>query len=360
MHGEGLTLVGGFLDVPPIVSTFATPVFKIYGDNEERFFIQKVGGGGFIDGFVEVHVADRECLIAHKGEGLVYKIGDAAVYAYFDHTGEGLLFGNRFLMSDHLRGVLAKGISNEYTHYEVLEFLGRHTEASRIIIDLDSVLGGDVGQTAIRSQSVNIWDKLALIAGQFVGQVSGAKIIRASVVFDGVPASRSDSDISNCMDYLRFGVATTISSLSELYQSKRILDENGIEISFIKQGRNGAFDGYIKAMVETEERELTVALTAFSDELPRVVELDGVSLDARVTPHMLIMTYEDVPGMVGLIAMTFGKNGVHMRQLSFGQNYMGGSGFVLVSLDARCDPKIIETFQSMGMFEQVRAIEFEL
>jgi D-3-phosphoglycerate dehydrogenase / 2-oxoglutarate reductase len=75
---------------------------------------------------------------------------------------------------------------------------------------------------------------------------------------------------------------------------------------------------------------------------------------------MLYTTNEDVPGIIGLLGMTMGKNNVNIANFTLGRSGVGQDAIAILYLDQPIDPKVIETLEGTGMFQQVKALQFDV
>jgi D-3-phosphoglycerate dehydrogenase len=139
-----------------------------------------------------------------------------------------------------------------------------------------------------------------------------------------------------------------------------IAKERGIQISTTRQEKSGVFDAYIKLTVVTDRRERSVAGTCFSDGKPRFIQIKGINIDAEVGRHMLYTTNEDVPGIIGLLGMTMGKNGVNIANFTLGRSGVGQDAIAILYLDQAIKPEVVATLEGTGMFQQVKPLEFDV
>ena len=75
---------------------------------------------------------------------------------------------------------------------------------------------------------------------------------------------------------------------------------------------------------------------------------------------MLYTTNEDVPGIIGLLGMTMGKNSVNIANFTLGRSGVGQDAIAILYLDQPIDPKVVETLEGTGMFQQVKALQFDV
>ena len=116
------------------------------------------------------------------------------------------------------------------------------------------------------------------------------------------------------------------------------------------------FDAYIKVTMVTDKRERSVAGHLLFATASRASSRSRASTSTpRSGAHMLYTTNEDVPGIIGLLGMTMGKNGVNIANFTLGRSGVGQDAIAILYLDQAIDPKVVETLESTGMFNQVKA-----
>ncbi len=141
------------------------------------------------------------------------------------------------------------------------------------------------------------------------------------------------------------GVMKALNPDANLVSAPIVAKERGIQVSTTRQDKSGAFDAYVKVTVVTDKRERSIAGTCFSDGKPRFIQIKGINIDAEVGEHMLYTTNEDVPGIIGLLGVTMGKAGVNIANFTLGRSGEGKDAIALLYLDARIDPKVVETLE---------------
>ena len=211
--------------------------------------------------------------------------------------------------------------------------------------------------TAEEATVMGPWIKLASHLGAFIGQMTDEPIKAINILYDGTVAQMNLAAL-NCAGIA--GVMKTSNPDVNLVSAPIIAKDRGIHVSTTRQDKTGAFDAYIKITMVTETRERSVAGTCFSDGKPRFIQIKGINIDAEIGAHMLYTTNEDVPGIIGLLGMTMGKNGVNIANFTLGRSAQGQEAIALLYLDQAIDPKVVDTLESTGMFQQVRPLQFDV
>jgi D-3-phosphoglycerate dehydrogenase len=211
--------------------------------------------------------------------------------------------------------------------------------------------------TAEEAAVMGPWIKLASHLGSFIGQMTDEPIKAINILYDG---SVADMNLAALNQAVIAGVLKTQNPDVNLVSAPVVAKEKGIQISTTRQEKTGVFDAYIKVTMVTDKRERSVAGTCFSDGKPRFIQIKGINIDAEIGAHMLYTTNEDVPGIIGLLGMTMGKNNVNIANFTLGRSGVGQDAIAILYLDQPIDPKVIETLESTGMFQQVKALQFEV
>lgn len=210
--------------------------------------------------------------------------------------------------------------------------------------------------TAEEAAVMGPWIKLASHLGAFIGQMTDEPIKAINILYDGTV---SDMNLPALNSSVIAGVMKTANPDVNLVSAPIVAKERGIQISTTRQEKTGVFDAYIKVTMVTDKRERSVAGTCFSDGKPRFIQIKGINIDAEIGQHMLYTTNDDVPGIIGLLGMTMGKNGVNIANFTLGRSGVGQDAIAILYLDQAIDPKVINTLEGTGMFSQVKALQFE-
>ncbi|WP_127901364.1 phosphoglycerate dehydrogenase [Solirhodobacter olei] len=211
--------------------------------------------------------------------------------------------------------------------------------------------------TAEEAAVMGPWIKLADHLGAFIGQMTDEPIKAINILYDGAVAKMNLPALNQSVIA---GVMKASNPDVNLVSAPVVAKERGIQVSTTQQDKSGAFDAYIKVTMVTDKRERSVAGTCFSDGKPRFIQIKGINIDAEVGEHMLYTTNEDVPGIIGLLGMTMGKNGVNIANFTLGRSGVGSEAIALLYLDQAIDPKVVEVLEGSGMFQQVRPLQFEV
>ena len=211
--------------------------------------------------------------------------------------------------------------------------------------------------TAEEAKVMGPWVKLAGHLGGFIGQLTDEPIKAINILYDGSVAGMN-LEALNCS--VVAGIMKRTNPDVNLVSAPVIAKDRGVKISTTSQDKSGAFEGYVKVTVVTDVRERSIAGTVFSDGKPRFIQIKGINIDAEIGEHMLYTTNEDVPGIIGLLGNTMGKNNVNIANFTLGRNEVGGEAIALLYVDDRIPDDVIAALETTGQFTQVRPLEFHV
>jgi D-3-phosphoglycerate dehydrogenase len=102
-----------------------------------------------------------------------------------------------------------------------------------------------------------------------------------------------------------------------------VAKERNIEVTTVERERAEGYETLMRVTVKTEKGDRTIAGTLFQGGSPRIVEIEGIPLEARVAPRMLYTRNTDKPGYIGALGSALGDNGINIASFHLGRNQTG-------------------------------------
>ncbi|MFD0555529.1 D-3-phosphoglycerate dehydrogenase [Stackebrandtia endophytica] len=90
-------------------------------------------------------------------------------------------------------------------------------------------------------------------------------------------------------------------------------------------------------------RALTVSGTVTQDfkEIRKLTEIDGYDVEIDAEGPLLILRYDDRPGVVGLVGGALGDAGINIAAMQVARHEAGGEALMLVATDAEVTPDLL-------------------
>ena len=135
-----------------------------------------------------------------------------------------------------------------------------------------------------------------------------------------------------------------------------VAEERGIGVSETTRSVAGDYQNVVRLRVGLEEGELSVAGTLFSDQHPRVVEINGIAVEAELGANMLYVTNEDRPGFIGGLGTTLGDAGVNIATFHLGRIDRGGEALALIELDEPIPDGVLDAVRALPHVREAKAL----
>ena len=101
-----------------------------------------------------------------------------------------------------------------------------------------------------------------------------------------------------------------------------------------------------------------IAGTVF-DGTPRIVRLRDLHIEFIPEGHILVLSYEDRPGMVGRIGSILGRHNVNIASMHVGRRTRRGCAIVVLLLDETVAPEVMEEVSKAVEADFARLIRLE-
>jgi len=191
--------------------------------------------------------------------------------------------------------------------------------------------------------------------GSFAGQLTRSGLKAVSVEYEGHVAAL------NCRPLTQtalVGLLAPILDTVNMVNAPVLARERDIDVTEMKHERDCDYQTLIRLTVTTERGPRCVAGTLFGRAKPRIVEIKGIPIEAELGPHMLYITNEDKPGLIGALGKTLGDAGVNIATFHLGRATPGGEAIALLELDQALARDVLEQVRSLPHIRQAAPLRF--
>ncbi len=165
----------------------------------------------------------------------------------------------------------------------------------------------------------------------FVIQLVGSNINKVTFSYAGNIAHYDCTPITVC------GLAALLNRLVaqdvNMVNAILVADHMGIVVEESKSTQSEAFSNIITLSIEGPGEKRSIAGTLF-EGTPRIVKLRDYQVDFTPAEHMLLLVYQDRPGMIGKIGTIMGEHGINIAAMNLGRREKLGEAMVILSLDS--------------------------
>ncbi len=118
-----------------------------------------------------------------------------------------------------------------------------------------------------------------------------------------------------------------------------IAAERGIEVIEKRQRSSRDFTN----LVAVSAGGLRVAGTTIGrDNRLWLVSILGFEIEIELAPRMVVLRYDDVPGVIGRVGTLLGESGVNIANMAVSRNRDAGKALMVLSLDTPAAPEVLE------------------
>lgn len=197
--------------------------------------------------------------------------------------------------------------------------------------------------------------KLAEQIGLLAGQITDNAIQSVTVEFMGNVAALNVKPLS------AIALASLLKPAMEginMVSAPVIAKARGIGITESKTETAGDLLTAIRIKVKTASRVKEITGTLFAGKEPRIVNIDGVPVEAALTPSMLFIRNDDKPGLIGGVGTILGNAGINIADFRLGRVEGRAEAVALVSVDGDIGPDILAALKDLPSVQQIKHLRF--
>ena len=114
----------------------------------------------------------------------------------------------------------------------------------------------------------------------------------------------------------------------------------GVLTSTIKHERRCDYETLLKITIKHEKGERTISGTLIAGNKPRIINIQGISIESEFPKSALYLRNYDKPGFIGDLGKKLGDNKINIASFHLGRRSVGGEAIALVEIDGEIDEKI--------------------
>lgn len=196
---------------------------------------------------------------------------------------------------------------------------------------------------------------LGEILGSFAGQLTETGLKKIKIEYQGHVAELNTKPITSII--IRGLLEPMVDSVN-LVNAPVLAKERNIEISETKSQKPGDYQTLVTLTVVTDRKERVVSGTLFGGSKPRIVEVNGIKLEASVGKNLLYINNEDKPGLIGGIGKILGDAKINIANFHLGRGEKKGDAIALVEVDQKIDATTLEKIEKLPSVKQVKSLSF--
>jgi D-3-phosphoglycerate dehydrogenase / 2-oxoglutarate reductase len=197
--------------------------------------------------------------------------------------------------------------------------------------------------------------RLAEQLGSYAGQMTQRSIDSVSVEFEGHVAELNTKPLTSVA--LTALLAPSMEGVNMVNVAMLCRDRD-IRISETTRAEPTDYQTLIRLVVTAEGATHSVAGTLFGGDRPRLVEVEGIAMEAELGAHMLFVRNKDKPGFIGNLGRTLSDAAVNIATFHLGRAAPGEEAICLVQVDQKLADATIAAVAALPNVVLAKALKF--
>ena len=197
--------------------------------------------------------------------------------------------------------------------------------------------------------------KLAEQLGNLAGQIIDEAIENITIEYQGTVADLNVKPltailVANLLQY-------QLQSIN-MVNAMSAAQARGIKTSETVSGSSQDWRSVINLSVTSNAQTRTWSGTLFTGKEPRIVNIEGVPIEAALSKHMLYIRNNDQPGLVGKVGEILGNANLNIADFRLGRIEGQQKAICIVALDEPVDDDIFTEIAGLSQIESIKRLGF--
>lgn len=200
--------------------------------------------------------------------------------------------------------------------------------------------------------------KLCEHLGKSIAQMTDGAVREVTVECAGELA---EADIAPLYPYVLKGILSHHLGTEQvnIVNALHLAKQRDIQVVSRKSLFSQSASDEITIRLKTTEEERWVTGTAVAGVGERLVKVGPYPVDIAPEGHVLLISQEDKPGLIGRVGTVLGENGINIASMQVGRQEVGGSAVMILNVDAEVPKSVIEDLYEDPLIKRVREIQFD-
>ena len=77
-------------------------------------------------------------------------------------------------------------------------------------------------------------------------------------------------------------------------------------------------------------------------QIEKLVEVKGFDMEIALAEHLVVLTYTDRPGIVGVVGQILGGEGINIAGMQVSRDTLGGHALIALTVDSAIPPVVLD------------------
>ena len=133
--------------------------------------------------------------------------------------------------------------------------------------------------------------------------------------------------------------------------------DRGIEYIDSRSSKSKGYTNLITVKVKTAKEDKEVSGTILDGYGPRIVNVNGFTVDFKLSGNLLLMEHTDQPGIIGDIGKVLGEAKINIATMQVGRNELGGKAVAFLMIDNLADANVLADIKKIKGVANIYQVE---
>jgi D-3-phosphoglycerate dehydrogenase len=247
----------------------------------------------------------------------------------------------------------------ELSNVIVTPHLGASTEEAQVNVAIqvaEQVVNALTGAPLVSAVNVSVippetladvkpFIPLMKILGSFYTQVFNGQVEAVEILYSGEIANYTVAPLTN--SFLIGLLSGILQGNVNYVNAPFIAKQRGLKVKELSSRNVENFTNLISVTITTTDGTRTIAGTLFNKNDVRIVQIGKYRIEVVPSQYMLVMTYIDMPGVIGRVGTALGSNGINIAGMQVGRQSIGGEAVMVLQVDAPVAENVMEKLQKL-------------
>ena len=196
--------------------------------------------------------------------------------------------------------------------------------------------------------------ELARHMGAILAHITPGAVRKVEVICRGAIGEAAATPLATC--FLVGLLQPHLAQPVNVVNAPVLAERRGIEVSRLVSAKAEDFASVLQAVVHTDRTRRSAMATLYGRR-PRVIAIDGYHMELNPQGHVLIIFWDDLPGMVGKLGTLLGRNAINIADMTVSRKLQPRKVVVGVNLDQSPLPEVMAEIHALGGVHEAYCLE---
>ena len=196
--------------------------------------------------------------------------------------------------------------------------------------------------------------QLANYLGLFAGQLSHTAIQGITVTFSGDAAKLNVEPLTT--QVVQSVLAPHFNDIN-VVNARKVAFDRGIHVTEAKEDLEDVYHNRVTISIMAGDKTRSVCGTLIQNR-PRLIEIKGIKLESEFGEHMLYITNQDEPGVIGAIGRFAADKNINIANMHLGRRESRGDAISLLEIDAPVRSIDLDGLRGIKSISDVQYLNF--